>query len=110
MCNKFSLGSPLDDANLGIGFDPLICSANHSCEPNVNMVFNQPATLLRAIKPIKKGEEIFMKYVDVTNPFRSVFTPFIASPIVLLESEAQSAMALDSSSDRLLLSTAPRNI
>lgn len=69
LCNKFSLGSPLDDTHLGIGFDPLLCSANHSCEPNVNLVFNQPATELRALNPIKKGEEIFMKYIDVTNPF-----------------------------------------
>ncbi|KAH6648314.1 hypothetical protein BKA67DRAFT_360157 [Truncatella angustata] len=69
MCNKFGLSSPLDDTHLGVGFDPLICSANHSCEPNVNLVFNQPSAVMRALKPIKKGDEIFMKYVDVTNPF-----------------------------------------
>ncbi|KAI0137104.1 hypothetical protein BJ170DRAFT_44026 [Xylariales sp. AK1849] len=68
MCNKFGLSSPFDDTYLGIGFDPLICSANHSCGPNVALVFNQPAVLLRALKPIKKGEEIFLKYIDVTNP------------------------------------------
>ncbi|KAI0163565.1 hypothetical protein BJ166DRAFT_296559 [Pestalotiopsis sp. NC0098] len=69
LSNKFALSSPLDDVQLGIGFDPLICTANHSCDPNVDLVFNQPTTVLRALRPIKKGEEIFMKYIDVTNPF-----------------------------------------
>lgn len=69
MCNKFVLSSPLDDVTLGIGFDPLICCANHSCEPNTVLIFNQPQTALRALKPIEKGEEILLKYVDVTNPF-----------------------------------------
>ncbi|ETS86443.1 hypothetical protein PFICI_00271 [Pestalotiopsis fici W106-1] len=69
LCNKFGLSSPLDDTHLGIGFDPLICTSNHSCDPNVNLVFNQPTTVLRALKPIKKGEEILMKYIDVTNPY-----------------------------------------
>ena len=69
MSNTMQLSNPLDDISLGVGFDPIICSANHSCEPNAVAVFNQPKQLLRAIKPIKKGEEISMKYVDVSNPF-----------------------------------------
>ncbi|RYO84849.1 hypothetical protein DL766_001527 [Monosporascus sp. MC13-8B] len=72
MSNAFELGSPLDGAeggNLGIGFDPFLCNANHSCEPNATLVFNQPQTLLRALKHIKKGEEILMRYVEETNPF-----------------------------------------
>ncbi|KAI1492103.1 hypothetical protein F5X96DRAFT_628361 [Biscogniauxia mediterranea] len=69
MCNCFELSSGLDDIHLGIGFDPLVSSANHSCDPNAVQVFNQPETILRAIKPIKKGDEIFLKYTDVTNPF-----------------------------------------
>jgi hypothetical protein len=69
MCNKFNLDSPFDNSQLGIAFDPLICSVNHSCEPNVALVFNQPTTLLRALKPIKKGEEVFMRYVDTSSPF-----------------------------------------
>lgn len=69
MCNTVQLSSPLDDTKLGIGFDPILCSANHSCDPNVATMFNQPRQLLRALKPIKKGEEIYMKYVDITNPF-----------------------------------------
>lgn len=72
MSNTIQLSSPLDDTSLGVGFDPILCSANHSCDPNAVVVFNQPKLVLRAIKPIKKGEEIFMKYVDVTNPVSEV--------------------------------------
>ncbi len=69
MSNYFELRTPLDDPNFGIGFDPLLCNVNHSCEPNAVVVFNQPQTVLRALQPIKKGEEVFMRYIDVTNPF-----------------------------------------
>lgn len=72
MSNTIQLSNPLDDMSLGIGFDPILCSSNHSCDPNSVVVFNQPKLVLRAIKPIKQGEEIFMKYVDVTNPVSSV--------------------------------------
>jgi SET and MYND domain-containing protein len=33
------------------------------------MAFNQPQQEIRALRPIKAGEEIFIKYVEVTNPF-----------------------------------------
>ncbi|KAI1751487.1 SET domain-containing protein [Xylaria castorea] len=69
MNNAFTLSSPLDDIGLGIGFDPLICSANHSCDPNASLVFNQPGQEIRALRTIKAGEEIFIRYVEVTNPF-----------------------------------------
>lgn len=68
MFNVFTLSSPYDDQRFGVGFDPVLCSANHSCDHNVAQVFNQPETILRAIKPIKKGEEVFMRYICVTNP------------------------------------------
>ncbi|KAI3337214.1 SET domain-containing protein [Xylariaceae sp. AK1471] len=68
MSNAFILSSPLDSVHLGIGFDPLICSANHSCDPNAIIAFNQPRQEIRALRPIKAGEEIFIKYVEVTNP------------------------------------------
>ncbi|KAI0460533.1 SET domain-containing protein [Xylaria acuta] len=69
MSNAFNLSTPLDNVHLGIGFDPLICSANHSCDPNASLAFNQPGHEIRALKPIKAGEEILIKYVEVTNPF-----------------------------------------
>ncbi|KAI1743919.1 SET domain-containing protein [Xylaria scruposa] len=69
MNNSFTLSCPLDDIELGIGFDPLICSANHSCDPNASLVFNQPGQEIRALRAIKPGEEIFIRYIEVTNPF-----------------------------------------
>ncbi|KAJ2985655.1 hypothetical protein NUW58_g5417 [Xylaria curta] len=69
MNNAFNLSSPLDSVNLGIGFDPLICSANHSCDPNASLAFNQPRQEIRALKTIKAGEEIFIQYVEATDPF-----------------------------------------
>ncbi|PPJ51185.1 hypothetical protein CBER1_07495 [Cercospora berteroae] len=70
MSNTLQLSSAMDDTKLGIGFDPILCSVNHSCDfPNTAVIFNQPKIVLRAQKKIKKGEEIFMKYVDITNPF-----------------------------------------
>jgi SET and MYND domain-containing protein len=33
------------------------------------MVFNQPGQEFRALRPIKAGEEIFIKYAETTNPF-----------------------------------------
>jgi hypothetical protein len=68
-CNTISLTSALDDVSLGLGFDNIVCSANHSCDPNLVVFFNQPTLLLRALKPIRKGDELFIKYVDTTNPF-----------------------------------------
>ncbi|KAK7951047.1 set and mynd domain [Apiospora aurea] len=68
LCNAFILASPVDGVKFGIGFDNTICAANHSCDPNVVMTFLQPKVELRALRPIKNGEEIFVKYVDVTNP------------------------------------------
>lgn len=68
MFNAISLGAHYNDEYLGIGFDPVLCSANHSCDPNVDQIFNQPETILRAVKPIKKGDEIFTRYIDVSNP------------------------------------------
>ena len=67
--NALMLTTPLDDTYLGIAFDPLVCTVNHSCDPNAEMIFNCPRMMLRATKPIAKGEEIFIKYRDVDNPF-----------------------------------------
>ncbi|KAK5131897.1 hypothetical protein LTR08_000485 [Meristemomyces frigidus] len=67
--NALSLSTPLDDISLGIAFDPLVCTVNHSCDPNAFFIFNCPKTMLRASRPIAKGEEIFIKYRDVINPF-----------------------------------------
>lgn len=69
MCNTIGLSSAVDDGSLGNGWDPLLCSVNHSCEPNAFYLFNEPKTLLRASRKINRGDEIFIGYVDVYNPF-----------------------------------------
>ena len=66
--STIGLASAVDDARLGFGWDPLLCSVNHSCEPNAFYLFNQPRTILRASQRIAKGEEIFIRYCDVHNP------------------------------------------
>ncbi|KAF2088201.1 SET domain-containing protein [Saccharata proteae CBS 121410] len=62
----------LTSANLdpiGICLDPLGCAANHSCEPNAFVVFDGADMSFRALKPVRKDEEIFISYIDNTNPF-----------------------------------------
>ena len=71
MTNTLSLSAPYDDLSLGMGFDPIVCSANHSCDPNAVVMFNQPQVVVRALSRISAGEEVFIKYIDTTNP-RSV--------------------------------------
>lgn len=68
-CNTISLTSALDDVSLGLGFDNIVCSANHSCEPNLIVFFNQPQLLLRALKPIRKGDELFIAIDGERVPF-----------------------------------------
>ncbi|KAI0526417.1 hypothetical protein F5B22DRAFT_641563 [Xylaria bambusicola] len=69
MSNAIILSSVFDGVPLGIAFDPLISSANHSCDPNAVLVFNQPRHEIRALRKIKAGEEILISYVEATNPF-----------------------------------------
>jgi hypothetical protein len=54
---------------MGIALDPVACSANHSCEPNASILFDQPRLMMRSLSPIKKGEEVFISYIDNTDPF-----------------------------------------
>ena len=54
---------------MGIALDPTVCSANHSCEPNASVLFDQPYLMMRSLLPIKKGEEVFISYIDNTDPY-----------------------------------------
>ncbi|KAF7846274.1 hypothetical protein BT93_L4722 [Corymbia citriodora subsp. variegata] len=54
---------------LGIAIDPMVCSANHSCDPNATVVFNGASILLRALKPIVKDAEVCISYVDTSRPY-----------------------------------------
>ncbi|KAI4731881.1 SET domain-containing protein [Aureobasidium sp. EXF-10728] len=54
---------------MGVALDPIVCSANHSCEPNASVLFDQPRLMMRSLSPIKKDQEIFISYIDNTDPF-----------------------------------------
>ena len=66
--NSLTLTSPVLDP-MGIAVDPFACSANHSCEPNASILFDQPSLMMRSLSPIRKDEEIFISYIDNTDPF-----------------------------------------
>ena len=53
---------------LGMVLDPLLARANHSCDPNAYIVMDGPNMSLRTLKPLEENEEIFISYVDATNP------------------------------------------
>ena len=54
---------------LGIAVDPLAAKANHSCDPNAFIVWDGVELHFRSLKPIKKGEEVFISYIDPTQPY-----------------------------------------
>lgn len=45
-------------------------SANHSCDPNTVTVFDGPSLSLRALRKIGKDEELFISYIETSNPYR----------------------------------------
>ncbi|KKY26210.1 putative set and mynd domain [Diplodia seriata] len=61
------IGSALEP--LGISFDPLACRANHCCDPNAFVIMDGAQLSYRALKPIAKDDEVFISYIDATNPF-----------------------------------------
>jgi hypothetical protein len=50
----------------GTGLFSLLCQANHSCDPNAEIVFTQGTNRgsLLALREIKAGEEICVSYID----------------------------------------------
>lgn len=65
-----TLFPPLD----GTAFYALICRINHSCDPNVRVVYvNSPQfglqAHLMALRAILPGEELLQSYIDQFQPF-----------------------------------------
>ena len=54
---------------LGIIIDPMLGNFNHSCDPNAYIIMDGAEVNVRSLKPIKKDEEIFISYIDTTNPY-----------------------------------------
>ncbi|KAF1986252.1 SET domain-containing protein [Aulographum hederae CBS 113979] len=68
LVNALTLVSPSFDP-MGICIDPIASVANHSCDPNAVAVMDHPGLSFRALRSIKKGEEVFISYIDSTEWF-----------------------------------------
>jgi hypothetical protein len=56
-----------DGTPIGLCFEPTASFANHSCMPNTAVMFDGWYMTLRALDPIKEGEQILISYIDVTQ-------------------------------------------
>jgi hypothetical protein len=68
MCSTHRLVTPTFDP-LGLAFDPSTSTINHSCLPNAVIVFDGPKLVVRALDPIKAGQEVLISYIDSSAPF-----------------------------------------
>ena len=50
--------------HVGVAIHPTLNLINHHCNPNTIAVSCGPQIYVRATKPIKKGDELFICYVD----------------------------------------------
>ncbi|KAL1867601.1 hypothetical protein Plec18167_008601 [Paecilomyces lecythidis] len=66
--NTFNLVTPLYD-RVGLYLHPYAAFINHSCEYNSVVGFDGDELFVKAIRPIKADEQIFISYVDTTNPY-----------------------------------------
>jgi len=55
----------------GTGMFPVANCTNHSCDPNVASVTRHADLTLElvAIKPIAAGDELFISYIDESQPY-----------------------------------------
>ncbi|KAF2187202.1 SET domain-containing protein [Zopfia rhizophila CBS 207.26] len=68
LTNSLTLITPTFDP-LGIMIDPTLGHINHSCDPNAYIVLDGPEPAIRTLKPINKDEEVYISYIDPTNPY-----------------------------------------
>ncbi|KAH7076802.1 hypothetical protein BKA63DRAFT_290453 [Paraphoma chrysanthemicola] len=68
LSNSLTLITPSLDP-LGLMLDPTLGKLNHSCDSNAFIMMDGASVSLRVLKPMKKGEEVFISYIDTTNPF-----------------------------------------
>lgn len=64
--NSFRITDASGD-EIGIGFDPLLGMANHSCAPNASLEFDGRCAVLTALKHIEEGEEITISYIGQSS-------------------------------------------
>lgn len=63
--NAFELTNSNDDRPLGLCLEPCLALFNHSCEPNAIIKSEGRIVSLRALKSIKKDQEICIQYIDL---------------------------------------------
>jgi len=65
-CNGMSITDMRGLQYLGVAIHPTLNLINHDCNPNVVAVSCGPNIFVRAIKPIKEGDELFISYIDTS--------------------------------------------
>ncbi|KAH8591943.1 hypothetical protein B0O99DRAFT_259171 [Bisporella sp. PMI_857] len=65
--NAFRVTLP-EATETGLCFEPVLAMANHDCDPNAFVMFDGRKVFLRALNPIKQGEQIFISYIDTVLP------------------------------------------
>lgn len=66
-CNNFGIQSMLQEV-IAHGIYPEGAILNHSCDPNAILLYEGAKQVIRTIKPLKEGEELFHSYTDLCNP------------------------------------------
>ncbi|KAI9036710.1 S-adenosylmethionine-dependent methyltransferase [Aspergillus affinis] len=67
--NSFNMTNPLYD-QIGLYLHPFAALINHSCDYNSVVGFDGHQLFVKAIRPIQKDEQIFISYIDTTNPYK----------------------------------------
>lgn len=65
--NSFNLTNAQYD-RIGLYLHPYAALINHSCAYNAVAGFDGDELFVRAVRPIRQGDQIFISYVDTTNP------------------------------------------
>lgn len=68
LSNSLTLITPTLDP-LGIVLDPTLGHINHSCDPNAYIMMEGAELSIRSLRTINADEELYISYIDTTNPF-----------------------------------------
>ncbi|XP_059490450.1 SET and MYND domain-containing protein 4-like [Neocloeon triangulifer] len=64
-CFRYSRTDEFDLKHVAYGSYHVASLANHSCDPNVVCVYYGKTMVCRAIKPVKKGHQLFLRYCNL---------------------------------------------
>ncbi|KAJ5347130.1 zinc finger protein [Penicillium brevicompactum] len=66
--NSFNLTTSMYD-RIGLYLHPYAGLINHSCDYNATVGFDGPELYVKALRPIKQDEQVFISYIDTTTPY-----------------------------------------